>query len=110
MSFEKNFTLQERLAAANKIMGLYKDHIPVILTSKIPLEKSKFIIPRSLTLAKFLAGVRKYIKCEKEQSFYITTSTGICPVMTETLETIYNRHKDPDDMLYLVINQESVFG
>lgn len=112
MSFHKAFTLETRKEAANKIMDLYRSHIPVILISNlnVPLDKCKFIIPRSVTLAKFMAGVRKYINCDKEQSFYITTTKGVCLLMTDSLETIYHKYKDEDNMLYLVIHQESVFG
>jgi GABA(A) receptor-associated protein len=115
MRFKEAHTFEKRTAEAQRILGKYKDRVPVIVEvadgqeSEIALDKKKYLIPHDLTLGQFLYVIRKRIKLEPEKAIFLFFNNSL-PLATSTMGAVYKMHKDPDNFVYCVISLESTFG
>lgn len=123
-SFKDTHTFEKRKEESDKILKKYDDRIPIIVEkqvrSDIPeIDKKKFLVPGSLTLAQFTYVVRKRVKLAPEQALWIFVETEsskdskkehLLPPTSHTLAEIYNQYKDVDGFLYLTYSGENTFG
>jgi GABA(A) receptor-associated protein len=112
--FKKKHNLSTRLDESNNIKQRYKGRIPIILEKNkssdiIQIDKTKFIVPSTLTVGQFIYIVRHRIKLSNDKAIFIFVNS-ILPSTSELLSTIYEKHKDPDGFLYMIYSGESVFG
>jgi len=92
----------------------YPKSIPILLNPLKNLEtkfkKHKFIVPKHYTFSKFISVIRN--KCdlnEYEGLFFFID--GTLPVMSETMEQIYNRRiNDQNDIMVIDVACENTFG
>lgn len=81
----------------------------------------KFLCPRNMTIGELHYSIRRKInstatepnsKVSNSDAIYLMLgSVSVIPLMSDTIETLYNEHKDQDDsFLYLVYCPESTFG
>jgi len=105
----------ERVKKSQIILEKYPDRVPlIILPSKndrdsYPIDKTKYITPRDLTLLQLQQIIRKRVKFPAEKALFMFINNKIYPV-SAMVGTIYDTNKDPDGFLYVTYCQESTFG
>lgn len=105
--------LTKRQSTSNEIILKYPDRIPIIIESydekKIKLEQNKFLVSRTFTFGQFITNIRQRIKIAPEKAIFLFVD-NILPSVSESMENIYNKHRDIDGFLYLMLNLENCFG
>jgi len=121
--FTEKYTLEQRASQSEKIRTKYPDHVPVILEpapekrSTIravdPSDgglKTKYLVPGTQSVAKFMATVRKQVKLSKEEALYLMTLDNTIPASTTIMSQVDKNHQSEDGFLYLVFTGENTFG
>ena len=105
----------ERLKKSQVILEKYPDRVPLIIQPSkndrdaYPIDKSKYITPRDLTLLQLQQIIRKRVKFPAEKALFMFINNKIYPI-TAVVGTIYDTNKDADGFLYITYCQESTFG
>ena len=105
----------ERLKKSQHILEKYPDRVPLIIKPSandrdaFPIDKSKYITPRDLTLLQLQQIIRKRIHFPSEKALYMFINNKLFPI-TSMVGPIYDEHKDADGFLYITYCQESTFG
>ena len=105
----------ERLKKSQIILEKYPDRVPLIIQpskndrDSFPIDKSKYITPRDLTLMQLQQIIRKRVHFPAEKALFIFINNKIYPV-TSLVGAIYDTNKDADGFLYITYCQESTFG
>ncbi len=114
-SFKKRYSLEERKKESSRIREKYPDRIPVIVehaknSKDFPtIDKQKYLVPSDLTLGQFSYVIRKRIKLTPEKAMFLMINNSMAPT-ADHMSMIYNRSKEEDDFLYVVISGENTFG
>lgn len=99
----------------DEILKKYPTRVPVIVYKKpksdIPdIEKTKYLVPKDITIGNFVCVIRKTIKLEAHKAMFLFVNNKLHP-HTKTFGELYETERDQSDgMLYLVYSGESVFG
>ncbi len=117
MKFKSEHTLKDRLEESSRIMNKYPDRIPIICekmnnskNKDLPtIDKSKYLVPKDLTLSQFLYVIRNRMKLPSEKAIFLFIG-GTIPASSELILNIYSRYKDSDGFLYITYSGENVFG
>ena len=105
----------ERVKKSQFILEKYPDRVPLIIQPSkndrdaYPIDKSKYITPRDLTLMQLQQIIRKRIRFPAQNALYLFINNKIYPI-TSLIGTIYDDNKDSDGFLYVTYCQESTFG
>jgi GABA(A) receptor-associated protein len=105
----------ERVKKSQFILEKYPDRVPLIIQPSksdrdiYPIDKSKYITPRELTLLQLQQIIRKRIHFPPEKALFMFINNKIYPI-TSMIGTIYDANKDADGFLYISYCQESTFG
>lgn len=105
----------ERVKKSQIILEKYPDRVPLIIQpskndrDSYPIDKSKYITPRDLTLLQLQQIIRKRVKFPAEKALFMFINNKIYPI-TSVVGTIYDTHKNADGFLYVTYCQESTFG
>jgi GABA(A) receptor-associated protein len=101
---------------AEKLREKYPDRIPVLLFrgTKIDpsfphLSKSKFLVPKSLTLGMFSYVVRKQLTLPPEKALFLFVGSSL-PTTGTLMSELYHLYKQNDGALHMIYMSESVFG
>ena len=102
--------MENRNNNAQRIIDKYPNKIPLIIKTKIPMERTKFLISDGTTLAMFMFLLRtKYMNLKGNESLYIFFNNRILNSST-TFSTLYERYKSDDGFLYANVVIENTFG
>jgi GABA(A) receptor-associated protein len=105
----------ERIKKSQLILEKYPDRVPLIIKPSdsdrdaFPIDKSKYITPRDLTLLQLQQIIRKRIHFPAEKALFMFINNKIYPI-TSMIGPIYDTNKDADCFLYITYCQESTFG
>jgi GABA(A) receptor-associated protein len=105
----------ERVKKSQTILEKYPDRVPLIIQPSksdrdaYPIDKSKYITPRELTLLQLQQIIRKRVHFPAEKALFMFINNRIYPI-TSMIGTIYDANKDADGFLYVSYCQESTFG
>jgi len=105
----------ERLKKSQLILEKYPDRVPLIIQPSktdrdaYPIDKSKYITPRDLTLLQLQQIIRKRIHFPAEKAMFMFINNKIFPI-TSIIGPVYDANKDTDGFLYVTYCQESTFG
>ena len=105
----------ERVKKSQIILEKYPDRVPLIIEpaksdrDAYPIDKSKYITPRDLTLLQLQQIIRKRIQFPSEKALFMFINNKIFPI-TSMIGPIYDANKDSDGFLYISYCQESTFG
>eukprot|EP01100_Stratorugosa_tubuloviscum_P001480 TRINITY_DN132_c2_g1_i3.p1 TRINITY_DN132_c2_g1~~TRINITY_DN132_c2_g1_i3.p1 ORF type:complete len:122 (+),score=51.45 TRINITY_DN132_c2_g1_i3:292-657(+) len=111
--FKEENNFEKRASLSRKILETHPDRVPVIVekqTANDPdIARKKFLVPQDLTWLKCTSEIRKHITLGKGDAlqFLIGRST---PPTAETMQLIYDRHKDEDGFLYVTYAVQPVSG
>lgn len=115
--FKESNSFEKRRKSSGMIMKKYKKRIPAIIEvdpssrTKLPqLDKSKYLIPKTMEMAKFQALIRDRLSLHRTQAifFFVNASELLPPA--ELAGRIYEIHKDKDGFLYISLAAENAFG
>lgn len=117
MKFKSQHTFTERIEESSRIINKYPDRIPIICekindskNKDIPiLDKSKYLVPKDLTISQFLYVIRNRMKLPPEKAIFLFVGRTI-PSSSELISNVYHRFKDSDGYLYITYSGENVFG
>jgi GABA(A) receptor-associated protein len=105
----------EKLKKSQHILEKYPDRVPIIIQpsandrDSFPIDKSKYITPRDLSLVQLQQIIRKRIKFPAEKALFMFINNKIFPI-TSIIGQLYDEHKNKDGFLYVTYCQESTFG
>ena len=105
----------ERLKKSQLILEKYPDRVPLIIQpsksdrNAYPIDKSKYITPRDLTLLHLQQIIRKRIHFPPEKALFMFINNKIYPI-TSMIGPIYDENKDADGFLYISYTFENTFG
>jgi len=128
-------TLEERIVYSKRLLSKYPDRIPVVIekTEFVSLDNYKYLLPCNLLVSEFMCIIKtKMNKAldEKKAIFTFVKSFqpkaendrssvgGTCKSnesyllipMNQTIQEIYNIHKNTDGFLYIKFGAENTFG
>ena len=114
MSFKKTFTREMREKESADIIQKNPNSVPIICekahNSKIKeIQKTKFLLKKSLTLDQFKIILRKKLDLENTQSLFLVVKKNVL-IGNETISDIYDKYKDEDGFLYIYYASEEVWG
>lgn len=113
-SFASNDHL-ERIKKSQLILEKYPDRVPLIIQpskndrDSYPIDKSKYITPRDLTLLQLQQIIRKRIRFPAEKALFMFINNKMYPI-TSIIGQVYDTNKDTDGFLYITYCQENTFG
>lgn len=118
MKFKKDNDFDKRRKEATKIKTKYPDRIPIICEQSIssssqqipPLDKTKFLVPRDLSVGQFLFVIRRRIQLSPEKALYLFVGRRIMAPTSEIIDGLYEKYRDPDGFLYMTYSGENCFG
>jgi GABA(A) receptor-associated protein len=94
----------------------HPDRIPVIMirSPKIdpsfpPLEKVKYLVPRSITLGMFSYVIRKQMTLPPEKALFLFVENTLVP-SSALMGELYGRFRSDDQALRIMYMSESTFG
>ena len=105
----------ERLKKSQVILEKYPDRVPLIVQPSkndrdaYPIDKSKYITPRDLTMMQLQQIIRKRVRFPSEKALFMFVNNKIFPI-TSLVGAIYDENKDADGFLYVTYCQENTFG
>jgi len=105
----------ERVKKSQVILEKYPDRVPLIIQPSkndrdmYPIDKSKYITPRDLTMMQLQQIIRKRVKFPPEKALFMFINNKMFPI-TSMVGTIYDDNKDADGFLYVTYCQENTFG
>ena len=110
-------TLNERIIYSQKLLSKYPDRIPVVIEKSefMELQNYKYLLPSNLIVSEFMCIIKtKMNKAldEKKAIFTFVKSDknyNLVP-MNQTIQEIYNIHKNTDGFLYIKFGVENTFG
>jgi len=113
-SYKKQYSFEQRTGDSLQVMKKYPDRIPVIIekyySSKlIDIDRKKYLVPRDLTVGQLMYTIRKRIKLTPDKAIFIFVN-NISPHTSLSINDLYELHKDDDGFLYIIYQEESVFG
>jgi len=115
---------EKRSDAIKRLKEKYPDRIPLIITDENKKNKPlKLLVPSDLTIMNILVIIRRRTHLNQKESIYLFAYKNknknkndnkikepILCNSSQTILSIYNNHKDDDDMLYMVYYKDNVFG
>ena len=112
--FKLRFSLEKRKEETLKIMAKYPDKIPVVVEKnpncKIQqIDKSKFLVPKDVTVAQFLYIIRKRIKLLPQEAMFIFVNNKL-PFSNMLMSELYNKEKEECGFLFCTYSSEQTFG
>ena len=113
--YQSFYTLSQRQDTSSKIRAKYKNKIPCIVfpfenvAGNPPIDKTQYLVVSDMLLGTFLQIIKKRLILKPSDALFLFIN-GIIPVMTKTVEQIYNESADIDGFLYIQYSIESVFG
>ena len=113
--YREEHDFEHRQAEAEKIRTKYPDRVAVICEkvegSRVPqVDKTKYLVPKSLTVGQFVYVIRRRVKLDASQALFVMTASGTMLPTSSTIAQIREEHQDEDGFLYLVYSGENAFG
>lgn len=105
----------ERVKKSQFILEKYPDRVPLIIQPSkndrdtYPIDKSKYITPRDLTLLQLQQIIRRRIRFPAEKALFMFINNKMYPI-TSMIGQVYDSNKDSDGFLYITYCQENTFG
>ena len=112
--FKKKNDFDKRCNESENILNKYPDRIPIIVEKHKDcnlknIDKSKYLVPKDMTMGQFVYIIRKRINLDSSQSLFVSVN-GVLASCSETIRYIYDSNKDEDGFLYVIYTSENTFG
>lgn len=111
--FKNRYSLDRRMRESSDIVLKYPDRVPVIVEtekkSSLNLDKSKYLVPKDLTVGQFLFVLRRRMILPPEKALFIYCNKVIPPTCM-LMGNMYDLYKEQCGFLYIVVTGENTFG
>ena len=114
--YKDSHPFDKRSSESEYVRSKYKDRVPIICERAESclnvdlIDKTKFLVPSTLTVGQFNFVIRKRLKLGAEQGFFMMTESGSMLPTAALMQQVYGEHKDEDGFLYLKYSGENAFG
>lgn len=120
--FKKKFSYNKRFDEANRVIEKYPTRAPIIVeksshATDIPnIDRKKYLVPKDITVAEFIYIIRKRLyninptKFTADKALYFFVNDSCMAVPSQSINLLYENHKDDDNFLYIKYAGESTFG
>ncbi len=104
-----------RVKESSRVRSKFPDKIPAIVeiasnTKDLPIiDKSKFLVPKNLTLGQFIFVIRRRLVLPSEKALFVFINNTL-PTTSTLMSEIYNQYVDKDGFLYVRYTSENTFG
>ena len=91
----------------------YPDRIPVCVEvgEGLYLDRSKYLVPRSMTVGEFSIVIRKRMnKLQPYEAIFLFVSGSILPPTSSTFDSLHSSHCENSMLLHLKYTKENTFG
>lgn len=117
-TFKKDTPFQKRVELSTRIRSQYQDRIPIIVevsesnAKKLQLNRKKFLAPADISMGAFLSEIRKQSNISSEEALFLFcgSKSGILVPTSNSVSQVYEKYKDEDGFLYMVVALENTFG
>jgi len=109
-------TFADRKAETSRMLVKYPERICAYVTrasgeTDLPeINRNKYLIPTNITIGQLMYVIRKRIKLNEKQAFFIFINKKIIPRVNSSIDEIYKDHADKDGFLYITYAAENTFG
>lgn len=114
--FKTDKELIVRQEEIKRIKKKFPDRIPVVCeyfgfkpTDKLKLDRTKFLVPRNMTLSSFMLLLRRRLSVGPAQALFMFSDSGLVRA-TMTMNELYSEAADVDGYLYLAVRPENAYG
>ncbi|RNA33954.1 microtubule-associated s 1A 1B light chain 3C [Brachionus plicatilis] len=114
--FRERKSLAARIEEVQGIRRKFPNKLPVIVEryhkeKNLPcLDKTKFLVPREISMSQFVAIIRNRMMLNQSQAFYLLIDDKGIASMSMTMAEIYERKKSNDGFLYMSYASQEMFG
>jgi GABA(A) receptor-associated protein len=116
LSFKNEFSFENRLEEALRVLAKYPNRVPVICERSLQskqgcpiIDKRKYLVPIDLTMGQFLYVIRRRLKLTHDKALFLFVENTI-PSSTHLIGDVYETYKNSDRYLYITYSEENVFG
>jgi GABA(A) receptor-associated protein len=112
--FKRANSIEKRMKEASRILEKFPDRIPVICepsekSKYFKMEKTKFLVPKDLSIYQFIMIVRGRLKLHASVALFFIVGDVVAS-STASFNQLYYEHADQDGFLYLTFSEENTFG
>ena len=114
--YRQTHTFEKRRDAAAAVRKQYPHRVPVVCqraaSSKLEApRKTRYLVPRSLTVQQFLFVVRRNAKLSSHQALFLFTGDDhTLAAGTTTIGDLDETRRDADGFVYIFYAEENTFG
>lgn len=114
----KKQSLEKRLAITESIFRKNDNlKIPIIIDlydepdtkDRIKLNNHKFIVSKNILVSEFIFKLRKNLNINSYESIFLISNNNLLNT-NDLLNSVYEKNKDQDNFLYIIITIEKTFG
>lgn len=114
----KKQSLEKRLAITDSIFRKNDNlKIPIIIDlydepdtkDRIKLNNHKFIVSKYILVSEFIFKLRKNLNINSYESIFLISNNNLLNT-NDLLNSVYEKNKDQDNFLYIIITIEKIFG
>lgn len=114
LPFRERLTREQRLTESRRLLSVQPAYVPVIVERgdrRAPLiDREKYLVPRDLSMAHFQCVVRRRLRLERDESFFLLCG-GTLLHGSASLQEVFDAHHDrADGFLYMQYTLENTFG
>tara|TARA_Y100000389_G_C17450790_1_gene514654 strand:+ start:298 stop:660 length:363 start_codon:yes stop_codon:yes gene_type:complete len=102
---------------ASQLLKNHPNRVPVICKKSETasddspmLEKTKYLVAKDMTLGQFIHIIRNKLKLPSEKALFFFANDSHIPVVSSTMDVVYNEYKSDDGFLSLTYTSENTFG
>lgn len=112
--FKAENALIKRQSDSARMREKFPERVPIILDAKsssnVPvIDKSKFLVPKDLTVGQFAYVIRRRISLSPDQAMFLFVRNTL-PVSSMTIGNLDADYRDEDGFLYVSYSGENTFG
>jgi len=113
-SFKKTYSVDKRIESSSKILKKHSNRIPVIIEQAVAnrslmLRTNKFLVSNETSIALFLLEIRSKSNLQENEAIFLYANGDLIPT-SFTMKQTYDKYKDPDGFLYIIIAKESTYS
>lgn len=113
--YRKTHTFEKRRNASAAVRRAHPDRVPVVCQRSAesalePAKKSRYLVPRTLTVQQFLFIVRKHAKLTPEQAIFLFTANKTLASGSTTIGELDENMRNEDGFVYIFYTDENTFG
>ncbi|XP_071444607.1 microtubule-associated protein 1 light chain 3 alpha-like [Hetaerina americana] len=115
-SYKTRKSFATRKEEVKAIRKKFPTKVPVIVEKydkekALPLlDKTKFLVPKEITMSQFVSIIRNRSELKSHQAFYLLINNKSITSMSKTVAQIYNEYKEEDGFLYITYASQEAFG